>query len=155
MAIAQAQAKSASENERRTPLRLVTQGAANHAAVSTQPGQGESLAGRLKMLRDAGIGLVEQFRAARDHEDAAKIRQIALDTCVAMLESDDRREFNRGVQFCLALVREQTRIVEIESKLAIAGMDMAMQAIWPTVTQFKSEVAVATSRTKPGSAHRT
>lgn len=134
MAIAQAQAKSTSGNERCTPLRLVPQDAADHAAVSTQPGQGESLAGRLKMLRDAGIGLVEQFRTARDCDDDAKIRQIALDTCVAMLESDDTREFNRGVQFCLALVREQTRIVEIESKLAIAGMDAAMQVIWPTVS---------------------
>lgn len=129
MAQAPAQARSASESNRCTPLRLVPEDAADHAAASSQPGQGESLVGYLKMLRDAGIGLVEQFRAARGCDDAAKIRHIALDTCVAMLKSDDRREFNHGVQFCLALMREQTEILKIESKILSTGMDATIQVI--------------------------
>lgn len=108
MAMARSQARPAPEPERCAALHLFPQERADNDVPATQPGQGETLVGYVQMLRDSGIGLVEQFRAAKGGEDAARIWHLAIDTCVAMLESDDSRVFNRGVQFCLGLAREQT-----------------------------------------------
>ena len=93
------------------------------------PGLDESTLTLLQVIRDAGMGLVEQFRATQGAEGRAALWGLAFKTCKKLIASDDRRDVSRGISFCLALLRANNEQHRLEIELAIAGMNVMTKVV--------------------------
>ena len=93
-------------------------------------------AGPFDAAHEFAIGLIKGVRELDGRFGSAELRDAAATACQRLLESKDRRDVWRGLQFFLAIQRQQVQIFQLEVELARSGLDHVTRT---TVARIKSE----------------